>query len=276
MAGWPSPGLKWLHHHRAPAIEEEHFDERMTRRSNNRPGLYKWLLLAAALNCATGRAQRFSDLAVPTPIPPGSTLVVGFLGGYERWDDEHRSVRRLVLKLRSRRGVFAESISNHNQRVALKLIRRALDTNHDGRLDETERANARIILFGQSWGGGATLNIARELNRLGIPVLLTVQVDSVGLHDKVVPPNVRAAVNFYQRDPLTIEGQGEIRAADSSKTAILGNFEETYRNRPIDPSNAKNSSWARTTLGGSHAKMELDPAIWASVEQYINEAISRR
>ncbi len=233
-----------------------------------------WLLLAAALGCATTRAQRFADLAVPTPIPPGSTLVVGFLGGYERWDDEHRSVRRLVIKLRSRRGIFAESISNHHQRVALKLIRRALDTNGDGNLDDTERAQARLILFGQSWGGGATVDVARELNKLGVPVLLTVQVDSVGVRDKVVPPNVHAAVNFYQHDPLTIEGQSEIRAADSSRTAILGNFEETYVNHPIDPSNAKNSSWARSTLGGGHAKMELDPAVWTSVEQYINEAIS--
>lgn len=248
----------------------------MKRRSNNWSRLSSWPLLAAVLSCATGRAQRFAELAVPTPVPPGSTLVVGFLGGYERWNDEHRSVRRLVLKLRSRRGIFAESISNHNQRVALKLILRALDTNRDGKLDEMERARARIVLFGQSWGGGATLNVARELNRLGVPILLTVQVDSVGLRDRVIPPNVRAAVNFYQHDPLTIEGQSEIRAADSSMTAILGNFEETYVNLPVDPSNAKNSSWARSTLGGSHAKMELDPTVWNSVEQYINEAISRR
>ena len=95
------------------------------------------------------------------PIPPGTTLVIGFLGGYERWNNEHRSVRRLVLKLRARSGVFAESISNHNQKVALNLIRRALDTNRDGRLDAAERARARIILFGQSWGGAAVINIAR-------------------------------------------------------------------------------------------------------------------
>ena len=230
-------------------------------------------LLAASLCIPSGSAQRLADLAVPTPIPRGSTLVIGFLGGYEPWNDEHRSVRRLVLKLRSRKGIFAESVSNHNQSVALKLIRHALDTNSDGRLDPVERAEARVILFGHSWGGGATLNVARELDRLDVPVLLTVQVDSVGLRDKVVPKNVRAAVNFYQHDPLTIEGRDEIRAADSSKTAILGNFEQTYAQRSVDQTN---SSWARFTFGGSHAKMELDPAIWNSVEQYINEAISRR
>lgn len=231
----------------------------------------KGLLLAAALFCTTARAQRFADLSVPAPIPSGSTLVIGFLGGYERWNDEHRSVRRLVLKLRQRKGIFAESISNHNQAVALKLIRRALDTNSNGRLDADEKARARVILFGQSWGGGATLDVARRLDRLGVPVLLTVQVDSVGIRDGVVPANVRAAVNFYQHDPMTIEGRGEIRAADPSKTTILGNFEETYLGRSIDKTN---SSWARSTFGGSHAKMELDPEVWNRVEQYINQAIS--
>ncbi len=248
----------------------------MRDRFNLRSRRFVCLLLSAAIGSSVACAQRMADLAVPTPIPPGSTLIVGFLGGYERWDDEHRSVRRLVLKLRARNGIFAESISNHNQKLALAFIRRALDTNRDGKLDAAERARARVILFGQSWGGGATLNVARELNRLGVPVLLTVQVDSVGLRDQVVPTNVRAAVNFYQHDPLTINGRSEIRAADSSRTAILGNFEATYMQRPIDPSNSSNSSWARSTLGGSHAKMELDPAIWDSVEQYINEAISRR
>lgn len=231
------------------------------------------LFIATMLSCTAARAQRLADLAVPTPVPPGSTLVIGFLGGYERWNDEHRSVRRLVLKLRQRSGIFAESISNHNQRVALRLIRRALDTNGNGKLDADERSRARIILFGQSWGGGATLNIAHRLDRLGVPVLLTAQVDSIGMRDGVVPANVRAAVNFYQHDPLTIEGRGKIRAADPSKTAILGNFEKTYVGRSVDKTN---SSWARSTFGGSHAKMEQDPDVWNRVEQYINEAISRK
>jgi hypothetical protein len=257
----------------------------MRSRFDNRSRLFTWLMLTAVIGCALARAQRLADLAVPTPIPPGSTLVMGFLGGYERWNDEHRSVRRLVLKLRARNGVFAESISNHNQNVALKLIRRSLDTNGDGELDAAERRSARVILFGQSWGGAATLKVARALDRLGVPVLLTVQVDSVGVRDKVVPPNVHAAVNFYQHDPLTIEGRSEIEAADSSKTAILGNFEKTYLGRPMEStntrtasnsSNSSNSSWVRSTFGGSHARMELDPALWDSVEQYINEAIVRR
>jgi len=236
------------------------------------PGISSWFLLAAAVSSPVA-AQRLSDLAVPAPLPPQSTLVIGFLGGYERWDDEHRSVRRLALELRRQPRVFAESIENHNRKLALKLIRRALDANQNGKLDTHEKAAARIILYGQSWGGAAAIDTARDLEKLGIPVLLTVQVDSVGMYDATIPANVRAAVNFYQHDPLTIQGRSEIHAADPARTAILGNFEESYVSRTVDESNA---SWPRRVLWGSHNKMELDPAIWTRVEQYIDSAIAER
>jgi len=231
------------------------------------------VIVAAVLCCAVLRAQRLADMTTPTPLPPGATLVIGILGGYEPWNDEHRSIRQLTIKLRKRPGVYAESIANHNRGVALKLIRRALDTNRNGKLDPDERARARVILYGQSWGGAAAIATAEDLDKLGVPVLLTVQVDSVGIHDQMIPANVLAAVNYYQHDPLTIQGRQQIRAADPAKTRILGSFAASYTQRSIDESNA---SWGRRTFGGSHAKMELDPAIWRQVERYIVDAISRR
>lgn len=228
---------------------------------------------AALVYCPLLYAQTASDLAVPLPLPPNSTLVLGFLGGYERWNDEHRSVRRLALRLRRQPGVYTETFSNRRRRVGFDLIRKALDTNRNGRLDPAEKASARIILYGQSWGGAAAIATARDLGQLGIPVLLTVQVDSVGERDQFIPANVRAAVNLYQHDPFTIWGRGEIRAADPAATTILGNFESTYVSRPID---GADSSWARRIFGGSHAKMEQDPLLWRQVEQYISDAISRR
>lgn len=233
----------------------------------------KWTLLSVALVCPFLCAQQLSDLATPIPIPLGSTLVIGFLGGYDRWNDEHRSIRRLTLKLRQKPGIYAESISNHDRSIALELIRKALDTNQNGKLDPEERDRARIILYGQSWGGAAAIATARDLDHLGVRVLLTVQVDSVGHSDQVIPSNVLAAVNFYQHDPLTIQGRREIRAANPSMTRILGNFETSYVLRSIDETNA---SWARRTFGGSHVKMELDPKIWSKVEQYIVDATSRK
>lgn len=224
--------------------------------------------LAGAMCTPLACAQRLSQLATPRPVPRGGTLVVGLLGGFERWDDPQRSVRKLVLDLRGR-GLYAESLSNHRWRVALKLIRMALDVNHDGHLDLREAAAARVILFGQSWGGDAVLKLARALNRQRVPVLLTVQVDSVGLHDAVIPPNVRAAANLYQHDLLTIQGRSEIHAADPARTRILGNFRYSYDEDSVDMSGA---SWPRRHLGGSHARMEQDPRVWAEVERLILDA----
>ena len=76
-----------------------------------------------------------------------------------------------------------------------------LDTNHDGVLSADEKSRARIILFGHSWGAAAAVMLARDLRREGIPVLLTVQVDSVAKmwqNDSIIPDNVAEAVNFYQ------------------------------------------------------------------------------
>jgi len=241
-------------------------------------------MLLVALWCAGACAQQLSDLTTPTPIPPGSVLVIGFLGGYDRWNDEHRSVRQITLNLRERPGVYAESISNHNRQLALTLIRRTLDTNRDRKLQPKEKAAARIILFGQSWGGAAAIDTARDLQKRGIPVLLTVQIDSVGFHDKTIPANVREAVNFYQHDQFTVRGRTEIRAANPARTTILGNFKKSYSSRSSDASQNESSiespdesdlSWRRKVFGRSHAKMEQDPEVWSQVEQYILDAIAR-
>ncbi len=247
----------------------------------------KRAMLLMALWCAGAYAQQLSDLTTPTPIPPGSVLVIGFLGGYDRWNDEQRSVRQLTLSLRERPGVYAESISNHNRPLALALIRRALDTNRDRKLQPKEKAAARIILFGQSWGGAAAVYTARDLQQRGIPVLLTVQIDSVGFRDKMIPANVREAVNFYQHDRFTIRGRTEIRAANPARTTILGNFKRSYSSRSSDESQNESSmesqeessnqsdlSWRRKVFGRSHAKMEQDPEVWSRVEQYILDAIA--
>jgi hypothetical protein len=216
-------------------------------------------------------SQELKDFTTPRPLPPGSILVVGFLGGFERWNDEQRGVHKVAQNLRELGipHVYAETAGNHHQRIAMKMIRAAIDTNHNGRIDRDEAAAAKIILYGQSWGGAAVVKTARELNKRGVPVLLTVQVDSVGLKDNVIPANVRAAANFYQHDLFTIQGRSEIRAADPSRTRILGNQQYTYYFRPMDPS----LSWPRRKMGGSHAKMEQDPIVWVQVEALIVNAI---
>src|SRR5208282_259816 len=98
-------------------------------------------------------------------------------------------------------------------------------------LSAEEKRNARVILYGHSWGASEAITLARELEKEGIPVLLTVQVDSVtkpGQNDKVIPASVAEAANFYQLDGL-LHGQPEIRAADPARTSIIGNFRFDYK-----------------------------------------------
>jgi len=202
-------------------------------------------------------------------------VVIGLLGGFERWNDPNRGVRKLAVKLRESEptgSIVAESFANHRRRTATRFLLRSLDTNRDGRLDPSEKAQAKIILYGQSLGGAQVVAMARDLNRRGIPVLLTVQIDSVGLRDAKIPPNVRTAANFYQKEILTFRGQSLIYAAEPAKTRILANVQFHY---PILlPSYSRPESWARRTLGGGHAKLEADPILWMQVEQMVRQAIA--
>ena len=217
-------------------------------------------------------AQQFSDFITPTPLPEGHTLVIGFQGGRQSWDNEKEGTRRLALKLRGMNlpGVHVETVENARRRLALELIEKAFDRIRDGRLDENERRAAHLVVYGQSFGGAAVVKLARELEARGVPVLLTIQVDSVGRGDALIPPNVRRAVNLYQSDGLLIRGEREIRAGDRQKTEILGNFRFSYENKKIDMSGV---SWHKKIFRDAHAKMCNDPDVWAKVEELILQAL---
>ena len=235
------------------------------------------VLLVCLLCLVAGRAvlaaQRYEDFITPTPLAEGATLVIGFLGGRESWDNQHRGVRKLALKLRAMRlsGVHVETVENTKRPVALALVRNAFDRDRNGQLDEPERASARVIVYGQSFGGAAVVKFARQLDTMGVPVLLTVQVDSVGREDAVIPPNVARAANLFQRDGFTIRGEREIRAADPRRTTILGNHRFTYRGKTIDLSEV---SWFKRLLQRAHTKMDFDPEVWALVEKTILDVLA--
>src|SRR5262249_7280182 len=77
-------------------------------------------------------------------------------------------------------------------------------------------------------GGAATVKLARQLKTMSVPVLLTVQIDSVGRGDKIIPSNVAPAANLFQRNGLFIRGEPQIIPEDPVKTTIVGNFEFDY------------------------------------------------
>jgi hypothetical protein len=123
-------------------------------------------------------------------------------------------------------GVYVEVFENRRGDAARALILGLLDTDHDGQLTAEEKRGARIVIYGVSWGASETVTLAQALEKDGIPVLLTIQVDSVrkmGEDDSVIPGNVAEAANFYQPSGV-LHGRQEIRPADASHTRILGNF----------------------------------------------------
>ena len=241
----------------------------VARVAPSRPTLAGILLAALALPAFAANA------AIETGHPAKfNYILVGFAGGFVRHDNPHHGPVQLARRLRhdAPSGTFVEVFENRHRKKAYKTILRLLDSDHDGSLSSQEKTQARVILFGHSWGASAVVLLARELDHLGIPVLLTVQVDSVAKlwqRDGVIPDNVAAAVNFYQPHGL-IHGRSEITAADDSKTQILGNYRFDYRQHPVQ---CEGTSWFDRTFTPSHMQSQCDPQLWNQVEMLVRQRI---
>src|SRR5882762_4377739 len=110
-----------------------------------------------------------------------SNIVIGFVGGFVGHNNQHHGPVRLAQRIRPAfpKDTYVRVFENRHRKSAYDAVIRLLDINHDGILSAEEKARARIILFGQSWGASAAVLLARDLRHQGVPVLLTVQVDSV-------------------------------------------------------------------------------------------------
>ena len=109
-----------------------------------------------------------------------SAIVVGFVGGFVNHDDLRRPEVQFAAFLRDRypSAVRVEVFANRDGRKALRWLLRQLDANGEG-LTAAEKEQAAIIIYGHSWGGSQAVTLARQLERLGVRVRLTIQVDSV-------------------------------------------------------------------------------------------------
>jgi hypothetical protein len=201
-------------------------------------------------------------------------IVIGFVGGFVRHDDPVHSGVQLAARLRQDypSGVYVNTFENHQGDQAHRQVLQLLDTDHDGALSTDEKRNARVVIYGHSWGASETVALANQLNRDGVPVLLTIQVDSVaksGEDDSVIPANVAQAVNFYQSDGL-LHGRPAIRAADPERTRILGNFRQDYAAKPI---RCDAYPWWDRIFMKSHIEIECDPRVWKQVESLIRSKL---
>jgi hypothetical protein len=236
---------------------------------------FRVLFLIFGLLLVSGAASSKSP-ATPAAIssaPP--VIVIGFVGGFVRHDDRVHTEVQLVDRLREEyaSGVYVQTFENHHGKEAYQEVLGLLDANRDGTLSPEEKQNARIIIFGHSWGASETVELARQLGKDGIPVLLTIQVDSVsklGENDAVIPANVAQAVNFYQLDGF-LHGAPAIRAADPARTRILGNFRSDYKSKPLT---CGQYPWWDRVFMKPHIQIECDPAVWSQVETLIRSNLS--
>lgn len=229
------------------------------------------LLVSAVLFAVPAPLVHAADGAVGNASALSSSfIVIGFTGGFVRHDDLNQGPVKLAARLRQSvpKNTYVRVFENRHRKKALQTITHLLDTDRDGSLSLEEKARARVILFGHSWGASAAVLLARELDREHIPVLLTVQVDSVAKpwqHDGTIPDNVAAAVNFYQPHGF-IHGRSQIHAEDDSKTQILGNYRFDYHQNPI---RCEGISWFDRAFMSNHMQSQCDPHLWDEVETLV-------
>ena len=201
-------------------------------------------------------------------------IVIGFMGGFAKSNDQKHPEVQFAQYLREqyRSDIHAEVFGNHHGKKALQEVHRLLDGNEDGTLSSAEKEGARIIIYGHSWGATETVVFARELEKSGIPVLLTIQVDSIGKlgrNNSMIPANVAKAINLYQSGgPL--HGQAKIFAADPAQTRIIGNLHMTYEGHHI---NCDNYPWFARTFNKPHHEIENDPRVWTLAASLIDSEV---
>lgn len=235
--------------------------------------MQRWILvplLLAWLTAAFGQTRTLTSVGATESSAASPIIVIGFVGGFISHENAVHGGVQLAARLQKAypSGVHVQVFENHHGDDAHAAVLRLLDANRDGTLSTEEKRGARIIIYGHSWGASETVALAKQLDADGIPVLLTIQVDSVakmGEDDALIPANVAQAVNFYQPDGL-VHGRPMIRAADPQRTEILGNFRYDYSAKPVA---CPGYSWVARAFEKTHIEIECDPDVLGRVEGLI-------
>jgi hypothetical protein len=226
----------------------------------------------AARDASELSSESSAGASVSQTISP--VIVVGFLGGFVAHDEPHHPEVQLIRDLHQEypEHVYFGLFENSKVGEAYRNILNQLGAKENQELSDAEKRRARILLFGHSWGASAVIALAMKLERKGIPVMLTIQVDIVAKpfqNDRVIPPNVFEAANFYQMRGF-IHGQSRITSADPSRTTILGNFYWQYKEEPAE---CRDFSWYARFFTKSHIEIECDPKVWSQVKTLLRRRL---
>jgi hypothetical protein len=169
--------------------------------------------------------------AAPNAAEPCRLIVVGYTGGTETPNYSMSGIVQIRDRLDKLDkldypGLCAHTFSAYDWWHAYGWVRSQFGATGRGRLTPQEIADGpKVILYGHSLGGWATLWLARRLEHQGVNVEMTVQMDSVGFTDKTVPSNVKEAANYFEKDTFLLRGRDTIRVDDDAKTKLIGNFQ---------------------------------------------------
>jgi hypothetical protein len=172
-----------------------------------------------------GAAQSSKPSPIEQSSPPCKIVYAGFVGALETAGRKGSGIVQIrdVLRGPEYSDVCAESFIPIAWNSGLNWILKHFPS-HPGPLTSAELANVpSVILVGHSTGGWAMLTVARDLRDKGIPIELTVQIDSVGFTDYTVPRNVKSGAIFHAWDMLMLMTTKTLRAEDPAHTKIVAN-----------------------------------------------------
>jgi hypothetical protein len=152
-------------------------------------------------------------------------VYLGIVGGTEPSNNRHSGVVQIrdVLRGPNYPEVCAKTFTPYFWTSGFHWILTHFPS-HSGQLtSEESEAAPKVILVGHSLGGWGVLSVARNLSSKGIPVELSVQIDSVGITDRTVPRNVKAAAIFHANDAMFLLTTKTIKLEDPSQTKLVEN-----------------------------------------------------
>ena len=167
-----------------------------------------------------------------TNSPHCQIIYLGFVGALEPANNKYSGVVQIRKTLQGRdySDVCAKSFSPYVWTEGRDWLMEHFPS-HPGALTTQELQQApKVILVGHSMGGWAIMSVARELRSHDIPVELTVQVDSVGFTDYVIPRNVKSAAIFHANDVLMFITTKHIRLEDPNHTKIVADIKVAKAN----------------------------------------------
>jgi len=155
-------------------------------------------------------------------LPSCRIIYLGYVGALEPSGNKHSGIVQIRDILhKDYADVCAKSFSPYAWTDGRDWLLRHFPA-HSGVLTSGELADSpKVILLGHSMGGWAMLSVARELRNRGIPIELTIQVDSVGITDYTVPRNVKTAAIFHANDVLMFMTTKHLRLEDPASTKLI-------------------------------------------------------